>query len=181
MVHSWGWFITDSLLKDSSMNASRLAIFFLNHLKKEGSEGVYWKSWPSGSVSGLFKVRNLSNLLYYSPWCSWGLDHLLAVWSISILRTETIQLGPSLTRLHQIKMRTLLVLLLFCHVSSPGKIIFYNFKLSKLHSSLDFFTPSLVSLSLSVQKQKLYFGYANAKSCGPSPPRTKKDLPLIAI
>ncbi|XP_036945605.1 major histocompatibility complex class I-related gene protein-like isoform X2 [Acanthopagrus latus] len=32
---------------------------------------------------------------------------------------QLIQLGPSLTRLHQIKMRTLLLLLLFCHVSSP--------------------------------------------------------------
>ncbi|XP_030267507.1 class I histocompatibility antigen, F10 alpha chain-like, partial [Sparus aurata] len=34
-------------------------------------------------------------------------------------RKHLIQLGPSLTRLHQIKMRTLLLLLLFCHVSSP--------------------------------------------------------------
>ncbi|XP_030266507.1 BOLA class I histocompatibility antigen, alpha chain BL3-6-like [Sparus aurata] len=52
-------------------------------------------------------------------------------------RKHLIQLCPSLTRLHQIKMRTLLLLLLFCHVSSPV-----------LHSMKHFTTASTGILNL---------------------------------
>ena len=110
----------------------------------EKTKWVHWRSWSLGSVIFL-KIRDFSTVSIYSlliRYCMWGL--LVRTGSLGggldyfVLRTETlsllsartnnskqlIQLGPSLTRLHQIKMRTLLLLLLFCHVSSPGKITF---------------------------------------------------------
>ncbi|KAM8766203.1 major histocompatibility complex class I-related gene protein-like [Acanthopagrus schlegelii] len=58
------------------------------------------------------------------------LDHFS--WFGINIRKQLIQLGPSLSRLHQIKMRTLFLLLLFCHISSPV-----------LHSAKHFITGSV--------------------------------------
>uniref|UniRef100_A0A671UKA4 Major histocompatibility complex class I-related gene protein-like n=1 Tax=Sparus aurata TaxID=8175 RepID=A0A671UKA4_SPAAU len=71
---------------------------------------------------------------------------------------QLIQLGPSLTRLHQIKMRTLLLLLLFCHVSSPV-----------LHSVKTFITSStgiqnIPEFVVTAEIDELLLGYCDSNN-----------------
>ncbi|XP_030266285.1 class I histocompatibility antigen, F10 alpha chain-like [Sparus aurata] len=71
-------------------------------------------------------------------------------------RKQLIQLGPSLSRLHQIKMRTLLLLLLFCHVSSPV-----------IHSLKHFTTastgiPNLPEFVATLEVDELLMGYSDS-------------------
>uniref|UniRef100_A0A671XEH8 Ig-like domain-containing protein n=1 Tax=Sparus aurata TaxID=8175 RepID=A0A671XEH8_SPAAU len=71
--------------------------------------------WPVGACQSSSQVRDK---LFTRPFLD-RTETLSPPSARTNNRKQLIQLGPSLPRLHQIKMRTLLLLLLFCHVSSP--------------------------------------------------------------
>ncbi|XP_036945616.1 class I histocompatibility antigen, F10 alpha chain-like isoform X1 [Acanthopagrus latus] len=72
-------------------------------------------------------------------------------------RKQLIQLGPSLTRLHQIKMRTLLLLFLFCHVSSP---VLHSLKYFQTTSTG---IPNFPRFVGTLEIDELLWGYCDSK------------------